>query len=62
MTRKDYVLIARALANAEPPVKEKDARRAWYGCCVQIAHVLDRDNHRFNRDMFMSACNVKEGV
>ena len=59
MTRKDYVIIADAIATARK-VEQGDT------VLVSVAHLanilateLEIDNPRFNREIFLTACGVK---
>lgn len=62
MTRKDYVLIASVFAEEIAlsrgdgekvgPIVLRDAAR-------NMASTLKRDNPRFNRDRFLTACNTE---
>jgi hypothetical protein len=59
MTRKDYILIAEAIATARK-VEQGDT------VLVSVAHLantlatdLEIENPRFNREMFLTACGVK---
>ena len=59
MTRKDYILIADAIATARK-VEQGDT------VLVSVAHLantlakeLEIDNPRFNRETFLTACGVK---
>jgi hypothetical protein len=58
MTRKDYILIAEAIATARK-VEQGDT------VLVSVAHLantlateLEIDNPRFNREIFLKACGV----
>lgn len=53
MTRKDYVLIARAIRQAR---NEYDDIPIGISCVtLHLANALERDNPRFDRDRFISA-------
>jgi hypothetical protein len=57
MTRKDYVLLAQALAVARPsPGDAKIAWITWRLDCKCIADALAADNNRFERQRFIDAC------
>jgi hypothetical protein len=60
MTRKDYVLLARALRESKTgeftdvfPLSGEEMRKDIIG---RIATVLQQDNSRFNREKFITAC------
>lgn len=60
MTRKDYVLLAEALASVLPDnvgngyESEQHARD-----CAAVADALARENARFDRERFLKACGVQ---
>ena len=57
MTRKDYVLIAAALARGEP-IDEGEARDGWRQAVNAVTAALQSDNTRFDRDKFLRACGL----
>jgi hypothetical protein len=65
MTRKDYIVLAKALAEAKGdkqgndifPVSGEEMRLDIIG---RIARVLQEDNPLFNRDLFNKACDIME--
>ena len=61
MTRKDYVLIAEALARPIKPVigHEHAMKIAWEEACANVADALAKDNPRFDRARFLRACGVQ---
>ena len=62
MTRKDYVLIAAALAAAGQTYSARliaEARDQWVEDCHALADALARDNARFDRERFLTACGVQ---
>jgi hypothetical protein len=62
MTKKDYIVLVRALRNAEPTVASEslEARIAqWQHCVNRIADALAADNSRFNRETFNKACGIQ---
>ena len=63
MMRKDYVRLADALRSAKPSldVPTIAKREAWLAAVHVVADVLARDNPRFNRERFLSACGVSHG-
>lgn len=62
MTRKDYVLIAQAMRNAQPNRAEYigPEGRAWLASVYSLSNALLRDNPRFNPDTFHSACGITD--
>ena len=65
MSRKDYELIARAMLAARPqsadptiPRSEMPEFRAWERCVNELCHALSRDNPRFHRNTFYTACGL----
>lgn len=61
MTRKDYILLVDALREAHPHmVHQSEEREQWQVDCESIADALARDNPRFDRARFLTACGIKE--
>ncbi len=60
MTRKDYVLLAAAIAKA--PAFAASLRTAKASYAALIADALASDNPRFDRARFLKACNLAEGA
>jgi hypothetical protein len=60
MTRKDYVIIAEAIAGMCDKYDGEDwtINGAMYPFARQIADALETDNPRFDRDRFLTACGV----
>ena len=64
MTRKDYVLIASALRSsrlhlpAMDPQCRAGAKDQWEMTVEKIADDLERDNPRFDRGIFLTACGM----
>lgn len=62
MTKKDYVLLAAALARPvkyiNDPIATVAARRAWRETCANVADALAADNANFQRDRFLKACGA----
>ena len=62
MTRKDYRVIAAALAVVRPNRYDDDsydlspAYRTWAATRDSMADALAEDNPRFDRDLFVAAC------
>ena len=64
MTRKDYVLLADALARAARNVTaagltDHTAHTTWCECAATVADALARDNPRFDRARFLKAAGVQ---
>ena len=64
MTRKDYIAIAAALNDTlliDCPSVEflNGAKAAAISASGRIADVLARDNPRFDRERFLTACGVE---
>lgn len=67
MTRKDYVLIAKAMADARPLAADRipfyasaramGAVDAWENTVAIIGRALQADNPRFDAARFVAACN-----
>jgi hypothetical protein len=67
MTRKDYILLAQALAKPIPPEFPGDHRASfaqestWVACCTNIADAIKQDNPRgFDRELFLQNCGVNQ--
>ena len=62
MTRKDYILIAKAIKDAATgyPEARPDAVQQSEDIAFGIAEALAGDNSRFDRDRFLRACGVIE--
>lgn len=65
MTRKDYVLIARAVSKAKATISIKDSVGAHMENAIKrvaesLAMELRIDNPNFKRDRFMEACGFTE--
>jgi hypothetical protein len=64
MTRKDYVLLARALANSlsildnvsTSPATVAARSQQWVADCTSIANALAGDNAKFDKARFLKAC------
>lgn len=59
MTRKDYVLIAAAIAKM--PDFASSLRTAKASAAASLADALASDNARFDRERFLKACGVSHG-
>jgi len=57
MTRKDYVLLAAAIASM--PSHAPTLRAATRSAALVIADALAKDNPRFDRERFLTACGVQ---
>lgn len=57
MTRKDYVMLAEALASARDGYSQPNAQHTRD--CEAIADRLAADNARFDRARFLKACGVQ---
>jgi len=63
MTKKDYVLLARALAQPiqrfnNDPIANRAARCGWAMTCENVSAALMRDNPRFNPEKFLKAAGA----
>lgn len=62
MTRKDYVKIAQVFAlhmQVAIEIGAGDQQDTIEDLAGDMAHMLYRDNPRFDRDKFLTACGVK---
>mgnify|MGYP001581387785 FL=1 len=59
MTRKDYIVIARAIARACTRPINPDQLSGVVHCADALADELKRDNPRFDRGRFLKACGVR---
>lgn len=64
MTRKDYIAIAAALKSARVHNYMDNANKALYNNGIDnavsyVADALARDNGRFDRARFLTACGVQ---
>ena len=64
MTKKDYVLIAKALQlrtvyDAEDMTYAEGWHAGVSSCIDALADVLQRDNPKFDRARFLAACGVQ---
>lgn len=57
MTRKDYVVIAKAFSVTRPATAT-ESHYQWLCDLHTIADVLATDNPRFDRERFVSACQA----
>jgi hypothetical protein len=55
MTRKDYVVIAKAFATTRPSPTTRHRINQWDADRYSIAIELQRDNPRFDMDRFLRA-------
>lgn len=63
MTKKDYVLIATAIAASRGCKLGEDANTEWFrkgqaDVAYVLAGALERENPRFDRARFLAACGV----
>lgn len=69
MTRKDYVALAAALKDAKPLSTRPQMRNlygaedetpytVWCASVYAVSDVLGRDNTRFDRERFLTACGA----
>lgn len=59
MTKKDYELIARNIAQVQREFRGvEDGINAIRDVAVFIASDLERDNPRFDRERFLNACGI----
>jgi hypothetical protein len=56
MTRKDYVLIARAIHDRCAHCKDAGIQAGILDAADAIADALEKDNPRFDRHRFLRAC------
>jgi hypothetical protein len=64
MTRKDYELIASALRSSRLHLPSNDERQAgakdqWETTVEEVADDLERENPRFDRNKFLTACGLE---
>jgi len=60
MTKKDYILIARALNDAKPFPDKGGAYSAWKMSVTCIREALESENSHFDRSKFLAACGVQQ--
>lgn len=63
MTRKDYVLIAEAMAfaiNSLSDVQFEKCNAGWERSIIVLADYLQADNPNFDRQKFISACKSND--
>jgi hypothetical protein len=61
MTRKDFELIARAMAETRPPAGSPftaELREQWEKDILALARMCEAQNPRFNRQKFREACDA----
>jgi hypothetical protein len=56
MTKKDYILIAKALRESRLYCETESQRRGVQRAELTIARALKADNPRFDRERFLEAC------
>ena len=57
MTRKDYVILAKVIHTARNINTDKTGEAV--AVAYLLAEELERENPRFNRELFLTACGVK---
>ena len=55
MTRKDYVVLARALSLTKPKHDDGEPRAQWEHDLTVVCNALAADNPRFDRTRFLQA-------
>lgn len=58
MTKKDYILIARAMYEARPDRTDVARDGVWLECVSELAEALGKDNPRFDMPTFYTVCGV----
>jgi hypothetical protein len=65
MTRKDYIAIAKTIADERPYILrenkllDREVSATLDSVAMNLAEMLQRDNPRFDRDKFLTACGVQ---
>lgn len=59
MTKKDFELIAKVLANNKPKTKRGLAWRLWKQVVMELANELAGTNSRFDRYRFFYFCGLE---
>ena len=57
MTKKDFILVARALRDAFPTDAAATARGTWEQTVSEMARALRGTNQNFNWQRFVDACH-----
>lgn len=61
MTKKDYILLARVMAESRPGKSTtSDMLGNWQSICLKLAAELKNENPRFDYDKFLKACGYGE--
>jgi hypothetical protein len=64
MSRRDYILIARALRAARTIRVDANGNSRpntqWLACATCVSHALGCDNPRFDAARFLTACGAAE--
>ena len=64
MTRKDFVVVAKALKDSKPDIRQKDVTdehvKVWENTVENMADALRNTNPNFNRYTFTTACGLGE--
>lgn len=59
MTRRDFVLLAKALSESKPHQPEYEPEyQVWARVVVQISTVLADESNTFDPEMFIKACKA----
>lgn len=56
MTKKHFILLAKALADTRPDKAEYQERVQWLKDVEAVMNVCDCSNEQFNNSMFVRAC------
>ena len=56
MTRKDYVLIARAIKNQRSDKNSDEVTHVLDSLALELADEMQEENVRFDHELFISAC------
>lgn len=64
MTKKDYELIANRIRKTKLTYSQGGTIDAWY--CIQdialaLSEVLEKENPRFKKDLFIKTCGFEQG-
>lgn len=64
MTKKDYIILAAiinqySLNNPAPGTFDEGYHAAAYGIACDLADTFEKENPRFNRALFLTACGFE---